>query len=70
MITTTCHICDKTVYVAETDDEQRNDPRSTKYWSYEDDKSKRPYCAAPCGLIDHMNKNNEEVPDWLIDCQK
>lgn len=66
MIVTNCVTCDRMVYVAETPEEQRLDKRSTKYWSYEDDKSKRPYCYAACGLIDHMNKNNEEIPEWLI----
>ena len=56
MIVTQCATCGKTVCVAETEVEQRLDPRSTKYWSYEKDGSKRPYCDAACGSIDYQKK--------------
>lgn len=54
MIITQCTVCGKTVFVAESKKEQRNDSRSTHYWSYEDDGSKRPYCDAVCGLVDYQ----------------
>jgi len=70
MIVSNCCACYKTIYVAEDDEEQRHNPKVTKYWSYENDKSKRPYCDGACALVDHLNKNNEEVPDWLTNDQK
>ena len=70
MIVTECHTCNEMVFVAETEEEQRNDPRSTKYWSYEEDKSKRPFCDAACALIDYETINNRNIPDWLIASQK
>ena len=56
MIVTYCRACNKTIYVAENPQEQRLDPRSTKYWSYEKDGSKRPYCDAACALVEYQKK--------------
>jgi len=55
-----CVVCGKKVFVAETRQEQQYDIHATKYWSYEKDSSKRPYCGAVCSLIDFENKNKEE----------
>jgi len=55
-----CVVCGKKLIVAETTQEQKYDVRATKYWSYEKDSRKRPYCSAKCGEIDSENKNKEE----------
>jgi len=51
MITSVCKNCGKAVFLAENSDEQ-HDPRVTRYWSYEKDGSKRPFCDAACALED------------------
>lgn len=53
MITSKCVVCGKTVLLPETHEEEWEDPTSTKYWSFEEDGSKRPYCDAYCGFEDH-----------------
>jgi len=70
MIRTKCNACGKEVFLAETDDEQRYDPRATKYWHREKDDGKTPYCDAACALVAHFQRNKKEIPNWLIACQK
>ncbi len=69
MITTKCHVCSNTIYLAENDDEQRFDPRSTKYWKRLKNDGKLPLCDAACALVNNMKENNKEVPEWLKKCQ-
>ncbi len=57
MIKSYCTTCDSTLYIIEAGEKFR--PPSTKYWSYNADGSKRPYCDCACGLIDYQNKNND-----------
>lgn len=71
MITAKCVSCGKKVFVPETHEEEWHDPRATEYWSCnKKDDNKHPYCDAACALVAHLRRNEKEIPDWLIDCQK
>lgn len=56
MIVSKCVVCGKTVLLPENPEEEWRDPTSTKYWSFEEDGSKRPYCDAYCGFKDHEER--------------
>ena len=57
-----CATCHKEIWVAETVRESFESPLVTKYWSYNQDGSIRPYCSCECGLKDFTeNKNNEQT---------
>ncbi len=58
MIKTYCTTCDSTLYIIEDNEKFR--PPSTKYWAYNADGSKRPFCDAACGLIEYQKNNNNE----------
>ena len=54
MHTATCVVCN----TATLFDPRRGgrDPKATKYWSYNDDDSLRPYCSAECSLVDYERR--------------
>jgi len=56
MISAKCVVCGKTVLLPENREEEWEDPTSTKYWSFEEDGSIRPYCDVYCGFVDHEKK--------------
>jgi len=53
MIPTNCATCGKPVFLPENPDEEWRDSRTTKYWSFDENGEKRPYCDAACGLKDY-----------------
>ncbi len=57
MISSNCVVCNKPLFI--TEDKEAYHPPCTKYWSYNEDKSKRPYCSCACGLIEYQNNNNK-----------
>jgi len=61
MIKTNCTVCSKTIFV--TQEGESYHPPCTKYWSYNEDGSKRPYCSCACGLEEYQNekKENEQI---------
>jgi len=58
MIKSQCTTCNNPLYIIEASEKFR--PPSTKYWSYNEDGSKRPYCSCACGLVEYQNKNKNK----------
>ena len=51
----TCVVCNMPVIYEPT----CQYPGSTKYWSYNEDGSIRPYCSCKCGLIEYEERKDE-----------